>query len=46
MRRAAGCAGLEYHEEAEEVRMFVDAVKLAHMHVRLEARFRRRASAT
>jgi hypothetical protein len=39
-------AGLEYHEEAEEVRMFVDAVKLAHMHLRLEASFRRRASGT
>jgi hypothetical protein len=39
-------AGLEYHEEAEEVRMFVDAVKLAHVHVRLEASFRRRASGT
>ena len=39
-------AGLEYHEEAEEVRMFVDAAKLAHMHLRLEADFRRRASGT
>jgi hypothetical protein len=37
-------AGLEYHEEADEVRMFVDAAKLAHMHLRLEAEFRRRAS--
>lgn len=39
-------AGLEYHEEAEEVRMFVDAAKLAHVHLRLEADFRRRASGT
>jgi hypothetical protein len=39
-------AGLEYHEEAEEVRMFVDAARLAHVHLRLEAEFRRRASGT
>lgn len=38
--------GLEYHEEADEVRMFVDAAKLAHLHLRLEADFRRRASGT
>jgi len=39
-------AGHDYHEEADEVRMFVDAAKLAHLHLRLEADFRRRASGT
>ena len=37
-------AGLDAHEEAEEVRMFVDAAKLAHVHLRLEAEYRRRAN--
>ena len=40
-----GGVGLEPHEEVEEVRMFVDAAKLAHVHLRLEADFRSRAAA-
>ncbi len=39
-------AGLDYHEESEEVRMFVDAAKLAHLHLRLEAEFLRHARGT
>jgi hypothetical protein len=37
-------AGLEAHEEAAEVHMFVDVAKLAHAHLRLEAEYRRRAN--
>ena len=35
--------GLDPHEEAEEVKLFVDAAKLAHMNLRMEAEFRKRA---